>query len=525
MSFSVPWRLDVIEDLTESLQSAYLCLPFAGFSEVERMRKAVLAQLKARALVEARGEKPVYLIVLGGPSGAGRSSVFGLLAGDDISPVGIIRPTTTSLIAAAHPNTIPKIADHPLAEIWQIYPSNVVPEDVVLVDTPDLSINEQSNGIKVEYEIAEIIIDVADLWVFVTTANRYGDLRSWQNVLHAYESGVSVAVVLNRIPAGNTVVAPDLLQRMQQIGLGQARVLVVEQHVSGKIAPSVKPKVETIIHECRRISASPITAMDVKRWPILQQRIYDVASAIDMQKQMIIEMFEAVRIAAEKARDYMRTVLTTAGIDSGAPRASWIAITCAGGPFVEMAAGVWSTKGIKAGDDVYAVELYAAVEQLIFPLVANSWRSAKKYVIDKWQAMGLSFDLEIRQRIFFESDVTQQVKHLFENWDLELRQLLKDRLANLSINTGILDTDTYMNMIVSLGKASVVGLSSLEEVIKQAADSHFVAACKEKLLTVCASTIQENLQNRTEKYLASIGYKDDAQLRSMGLKLRALEIS
>ena len=71
---------------------------------------------------------------------------------------------------------------------------DTVPESMALLDAPDIDSVVDANR-----AVAAQLLDAADLWLFVTTAARYGDALPWQVLRGAVARGASIAMVLNRV--------------------------------------------------------------------------------------------------------------------------------------------------------------------------------------------------------------------------------------------------------------------------------------------------------------------------------------
>ena len=104
--------------------------------------------------------------------------------------------------------------------------------------------------------LAGQLLSAADLWIFVTTANRYADAVPWELLLDAAARDITVAVVLDRVPAGvEDEVAGDLSALLGRRGLGgshrgyldgfdQVRLLdacrLVRRRVASALAPALR---------------------------------------------------------------------------------------------------------------------------------------------------------------------------------------------------------------------------------------------------------------------------------------------
>ena len=98
-----------------------------------------------------------------------------------------------------------------------------MPQGIALLDAPDVDSISDDNR-----RLAGQLLAAADLWVFVTTANRYADAVPWRLLLDAASRDIMVAVVLDRVPpAAEEEVSADLQAMLSREGLGSARLFVV----------------------------------------------------------------------------------------------------------------------------------------------------------------------------------------------------------------------------------------------------------------------------------------------------------
>ena len=201
-------------------------------------RAAVVDQLDDYVVPRLTQLEAPLLAVVGGSTGAGKSTLVNSLVGTAVSPSGVLRPTTRS----------PVLAHHPEDERWftdqRILPSlarttgsgsepgglhliadPAVPEGLALLDAPDLDSVVEANR-----ELAGQLLAAADLWLFVTTAARYADAVPWAMLRSAAERGTALAVVLNRVPsAGADDITHHLAEMLARHELGDSPLFVVPE--------------------------------------------------------------------------------------------------------------------------------------------------------------------------------------------------------------------------------------------------------------------------------------------------------
>lgn len=189
------------------------------------------------------------LVVLIGPTGAGKSSVLNAIAGAPVSRTGVLRPTTREAVLYATPDDAEHlraagrfrlIADARLT-LAAAPPSMA---GVAIVDAPDIDSVERANR-----ELADTLLEACDLCVFVTTATRYADLVPW-NVLERIKAReVPLIVLLNRLPpdrGDREIVVADAERLLAERGLrqdgGKVDVIAVTEGDVDPTAQSVSPE-------------------------------------------------------------------------------------------------------------------------------------------------------------------------------------------------------------------------------------------------------------------------------------------
>ena len=148
------------------------------------------------------------LAVVGGSTGAGKSTLVNSLVGEKVTMPGLLRPTTRSPVLVHHPDDASWFGqDRLLPDLervsfstndpgaLQLVPSDAVPQGLAILDAPDVDSVEERNR-----ELAAQLLAAADLWIFVTSAARYADQVPWDFLRQAAERSTAVAIVLDRTP-------------------------------------------------------------------------------------------------------------------------------------------------------------------------------------------------------------------------------------------------------------------------------------------------------------------------------------
>lgn len=244
----------LLEAVREDLAAVSLPLALPDVELARQDARNAVAQLDDYILPRYRSLDAPLLAVVGGSTGAGKSTLVNALVGHPVTRSGAIRPTTRQPILLHHPadagwfegyrvlptlsrirgtvSTEPVPASRagatPDAEAISslvLVADRAVPQGIALLDAPDVDSISDDNR-----RLAGQLLAAADLWVFVTTANRYADAVPWKLLLDAASRDIMVAVVLDRVSAeAEAEVSADLRALLQKEGLGDAGLFIVPE--------------------------------------------------------------------------------------------------------------------------------------------------------------------------------------------------------------------------------------------------------------------------------------------------------
>ncbi|PCC35799.1 dynamin family protein [Glutamicibacter sp. BW77] len=216
--------LERVAKLEDSLTNLRFIL--AHDASGESLRIKALHQINDYLEPRIKNLNAPLLAVVGGSTGAGKSTLVNSLLGDRISRSGAVRPTTRTPVLAVNPADEPWFANKRiLPELTRlrgagyseghgmerhdallVVPHDNVPRGLAILDAPDIdSVSDDNRA------LAGQLLNAADLWIFVTTANRYADAIPWEVLTEAGGREITVCVILNRVPSGaETDIVPDL---------------------------------------------------------------------------------------------------------------------------------------------------------------------------------------------------------------------------------------------------------------------------------------------------------------------------
>jgi GTPase SAR1 family protein len=211
--------LGAVEKLRDQVLTLSLNLEVPGVDDARRQRDGLLRQFDDYLLPRLRRMDAPLLAVIGGSTGAGKSTLTNSLVRREVSRSGVLRPTTRSPVLVHHPfdsgaflsqRILPGLArvtsegpepaqpidvHAPRVTALRLVPDERMSPGLALIDAPDIDSVVDTNR-----ELAIQLLGAADLWVFVTTAARYADAVPWTLLRQAVDQGASVAVVLDRVP-------------------------------------------------------------------------------------------------------------------------------------------------------------------------------------------------------------------------------------------------------------------------------------------------------------------------------------
>ena len=225
-------------ELRAVVLSVSLPLPLPGSAEQRRAALEITSQLDDYVLPRLATIDAPLLAVVGGSTGAGKSTLVNSLVGRRVSAQGVIRPTTRAPVLVHHSNDAEWFTDDRIlpglarssgatkdARSLQLVADNSIPPGLAILDAPDIDSVVVENR-----ELAAQLLAAADLWLFVTSAARYADAVPWEFLNSAGERSAAVAVVLDRVPPRAMREVPAHLgQMMGERGLGSSPLFAVPE--------------------------------------------------------------------------------------------------------------------------------------------------------------------------------------------------------------------------------------------------------------------------------------------------------
>ncbi len=199
--------------------------PFLG-KDADRERDRLTRTIRSYLIPRVENPDAPFLVVVAGPTGSGKSTLVNSLAGMNLADTGAVRPTTRSPLILT--GTDPSTSEVSVGGVDCRVAVGKAPilKHMSLVDTPDIDSTASRHR-----EMAETLVDHADVVVFVTSAIRYADQVPWEVLRRARSRGAVVIPVLNRVGPDGSAAAHDFGRRLGDAGLDDHPVRVPEHHL------------------------------------------------------------------------------------------------------------------------------------------------------------------------------------------------------------------------------------------------------------------------------------------------------
>ncbi|MFC9633027.1 dynamin family protein [Streptomyces mirabilis] len=361
-----PQLLDALSALRDRVAAARFPLPLAGAPRARANRDELLAQLDDYLVPRLREPEAPLLAVIGGSTGAGKSTLVNSLVGRRVSEAGVLRPTTRTPVLVCHPE------DHhwfsgmrvlpDLTRAWvphqepgddlqalmergervlRIETADTLPRGLALLDAPDIDSLVADNRV-----LAAELICAADIWVMVTTAARYADAVPWHLLRTAKEHKATLVTVLDRVP--HQVVSEVSRQYgalLTKAGLGEVPRFTVpelpESAWGGGLLPAtaVAPLRTWLVHQTQDPGARHATMARTAHGLLdsLKARMPELAGAAAAQYAAALRLTAAVDGAYDSEHARVKARLQTGAVLSGDALKRWRAypLDCTAGELLD----------------------------------------------------------------------------------------------------------------------------------------------------------------------------------------------
>jgi energy-coupling factor transporter ATP-binding protein EcfA2 len=477
-------------------------------------------------------------MVVGGSTGAGKSTLVNSLVGAEVTTAGVLRPTTRTPVLACNPGDVRWFDDDRilpgLARTTggpagpgglQLVATSGLPAGVALLDAPDIDSVVEANR-----ALAGKLLAAADSWLFVTTAARYADAVPWDMLHAARDRGTSLSVVLDRVPPEAVdEVSAHLRQMLDDRGLGETALLVVpDAELEGGLLPTdelapVRAWLDALAADAqeraglvRRTLSGALDSMP--------RRVGVVAEALSEQEEAAEALGAAVESAYRDALDEVDTTVRSGSLLRGEVLARWHDVVGTGDVMrsIEMRVG-WvrdRLRSLVTGAPPADAELRTAVETGVDAVVRAAADAAAERVAGSWRhdASGRPLLAQVPRADRASSELPVAVAEAVRDWQGHVFDLVRReaagkrttaRLASLGVNGAGL---TVMIAVF----ASTGGLTGAEVVVAggtSALSQRLLEAIfGDQAVRTLASRAREDLLGRVQGLFAAEARRFEAPL-------------
>ncbi|MBC7632500.1 MAG: ABC transporter [Flavobacterium sp.] len=283
-----------------------------------RTQSEVVDQLSDYVLPRLVQLDAPLLAVVGGSTGAGKSTLVNSIVGQRVTESGVLRPTTRSPVLVHHPADAEWfrpdriLPDLPRTEVssndtyaLRLASSDKIPRGLAILDAPDVDSIDQGNR-----ELASQLLAAADLWLFVTSAARYADQVPWDYLRLAAERSTSVAVVLDRTSAEAVVeVRGHLARMMTSRGLSDSPLFTVPESgvdADGLVPPAAVAPIVGWLHELAADTGARAMVVNRTLDGAIRNnvmRTHDIGDSMDSQIEVAEALYREVDSVYRSALD------------------------------------------------------------------------------------------------------------------------------------------------------------------------------------------------------------------------------
>ncbi|MEU4092990.1 dynamin family protein [Streptomyces sp. NPDC026673] len=440
-----PELLDALSALRDRVEDARFPLPLPGAERARRTRQELLTQLDDYLVPRLRAPEAPLLAVVGGSTGAGKSTLVNSLIGRRVSDAGVLRPTTRTPVLVCHPQDRAWFADPRvlpgLARAWAPRPrtaadadgvegadendeeceaedtrlwlrletDDTLPRGLALLDAPDIDSLVSRNR-----ELAAELLCAADIWILVTTAARYADAVPWHLLRTAKEYDVTLATVLDRVPHQ---IADDVSQHyaalLTRAGLGDVPRFTVPELPESAGAGGLLPHTAVAAlgswlahcaedpaarHQAARRTASGVLGS-------LGNRLPELAGASAAQHAAAVRLTRQADDAYDEAETRVHEAVGAGALLAGDALASW-----------------------RGYPDCGPEALQAALAESLAALLRTEVAKADEQTLEAWRRDGAGAVLleDAEERSTAADDAEERIEDAVDAWRWTLARLAKE---------------------------------------------------------------------------------------------------
>ena len=450
-----------VSALRDTLDSTDLPLVLPETEEGQAERLALLRQLDDYVLPRLDSLEAPLLAVVGGSTGAGKSTLVNSIIGAEVSASGVLRPTTTIPVLIHHASdahwfattrVLPKLSrvtgrpgDQDQPGTVRLVESSVLQPGLALLDAPDIDSVVSANR-----SLAGQLLQAADMWLFVTTAARYADAVPWDLLKAASDRGTAVAIVLDRVPPEDMgEIRPHLVEMLREQGMGTSPVFTIPETTltaEGLLPPEALGRLgewlEALASDQR--ARSIIVSHTLKgALASLRSRTSVVIDAARLQHDAGRALALAVDKAYDSARDDVSDGMTDGSLLRGEVLARWQEFIGTGEFFrqVESKISRWRDRITAAvrGNPMPAEKVDQALQSGVADLIRSRADGAAAEIARTWRGLPGGDSVLDRAPSLATSDgtVPPRIERLVRDWQGDVLEMIRAEGGDKKTNARI----------------------------------------------------------------------------------------
>lgn len=570
--------VSLLEAVHGDLASVSLSLALPGSEEARLNIRRSLAQLEDYILPRYRSLDAPLLAVVGGSTGAGKSTLVNALVGHPVTRAGAIRPTTRQPILLHHPaeaewfegqRVLPTLSrirgsvvaaavpsnqagpapDEAIASSLVLVGDKAVPAGIALLDAPDVDSISDANR-----QLAGQLLAAADLWIFVTTANRYADAVPWKLLLNAASRDILVAVVLDRVPpAAEVEVSTDLEAMLRRQGLGEARLFIIREGELDALGMLPAQEVEPLRQWLQDIAEDAVGRAGIARRTLngtvkeLALRVAETGKAMEDEQRARESLGQDVRSAYADAVARILQATRDGALLRGEVLARWQDFVGTGEFFRALEQNIGRARdrigAYFRGEPAPAVKVETAIETGLQAVIVDEAANAAEDADQRWRSDPAGRQLLGTDDLAGTSDgFAEKVAGEIRDWQAGLMELIRTegqgrrtqaRWLSFGVNgLGAALMIVVFSMTAGLtgleigvaGGTAVVGQKLLEAIFGEDAVRRLAQKAREDLHVRCEKLLQAE-QRRFLVRLETGGEVSAAALHRQAAELQRLAAS
>lgn len=440
--------LGAVTTLREQVEQAGLPLDIPDVVVGRATRDALIKQLDDYVIPRLRSLDAPLLAVVGGSTGAGKSTLVNSIVDAEVSRSGVLRPTTTTPVLVHHPQDARWFSDDRVlpglsrvtgaaasagVNALRLVVSSSLPPGMALLDAPDIDSVVSANR-----ALATQLLAAADLWLFVTTAARYADAVPWDLLRQASEHGTAIAIVLDRVPPEAMAdIRSHLASMLREQGLSTAPIfgipeadLTDEGRLPEPDVARLRSWLTALASDARARSVIVKQTLDGALGS-LDHRAGVLVTASRQQAQAVDALHDAAEAAYREALANVEHGMTDGTLLRGEVLARWQEYVGTGEFFKQVESTISKvrdriTAALK-GQAPPAGDLGEALQTGVAALINAQGQGAAATVARTWRQLpGGDRLLEQTPELSKAStDLAPQVERLVRDWQVEVLELVR----------------------------------------------------------------------------------------------------